>query len=171
VPVPANDTVASVSAFSALVAFVIAVGLAGIVIPLLPGVTVVLAAIVGWGLVVGGADAWLVAGAAAGVLLAAQVLKYLVPGRRLRDAGVPRSTLAVGAAAGVVGFFVIPVVGLVVGFVVGVYAAEHRRLGSGGRARAATVSAIRAVGLAMAIEMGGALLGTGIWAVGAVRLT
>jgi uncharacterized protein len=84
---------------------------------------------------------------------------------------VPRSTLAVGAAVGVVGFFVIPVVGLVVGFVVGVYAAEHRRLGSSGPARAATASAIRAVGFAVAIEMAGALLATGFWAVGAVRLT
>jgi uncharacterized protein YqgC (DUF456 family) len=160
-----------VSPFSALVAFVIAVGVAGIVIPLLPGAIVVLAAIVVWGLVVGGTDAWLVVAAAVGVLLAAQVLKYLVPGRRLRDAGVPRSTLAVGAVVGVVGFFVIPVVGLVVGFVAGVYAAEHRRLGGSGPARAATASAIRAVGLSVAIEMTGALLGTGIWAVGAVRLT
>jgi uncharacterized protein len=163
--------VASVSPFSALVALVIAVGIAGIVIPVLPGVIVVLAAIVVWGLVVGGTDAWLVVAAAVGLMLAAQVLKYLVPGRRLRDAGVPRSTLAVGAVVGVVGFFVIPVVGLVVGFVAGVYAAEHRRLGSSGPARAATASAIRAVGLAVAIEMTGALLGTGIWAVGAVRLT
>jgi uncharacterized protein YqgC (DUF456 family) len=160
-----------VSPFSALVALVIAVGVAGIVIPLLPGVIVVVAAIAVWGLVVGGTDAWLVVAAAVGLLLAAQVLKYLVPGRRLREAGVPGSTLAVGAVAGVVGFFVIPVVGLVVGFVAGVYAAEHRRLGSSGPARAATASAIRAVGLAVAIEMTGALLGTGIWAVGAVRLT
>ena len=44
----------------------------------------------------------LVVATAAGFLLVAQVLKYLVPGRRLRDAGVPRSTLAVGAAVGVV---------------------------------------------------------------------
>jgi uncharacterized protein len=160
-----------VSPFSALVALVIAVGVAGIVIPLLPGVIVVVAAIAVWGLVVGGTDAWLVVAVAVGLLLAAQVLKYLVPGRRLREAGVPGSTLAVGAVAGVVGFFVIPVVGLVVGFVAGVYAAEHRRLGSSGPARAATASAIRAVGLAVAIEMTGALLGTGIWAVGAVRLT
>lgn len=162
---------ASVSPFSALVALVIAAGVAGIVIPLLPGVIVVLAAFVVWGLVVEGTDAWLVVAAAVGLLLAAQVLKYLVPGRRLRDAGVARSTLAVGAVVGVVGFFVIPVVGLVVGFVAGVYAAEHHRLGSSGPARAATASAIRAVGLAVAIEMTGALLGTGIWAVGAVRLT
>jgi uncharacterized protein len=167
----ANDRKSSVSGFSALVALVIAVGVAGIVIPVLPGVIIVLGAILAWGVVVGGTEAWLVVAAAAGCLLAAQVLKYLEPGRRLRDAGVPHSTLAVGAVVGVVGFFVIPVVGLVVGFVLGVYAAEHHRLGSSGRARAATASAIRAVGLSMAIEMAGALLGTGIWAVGAVRLT
>ena len=55
------------------------------------------------------------------------VVKYVVPGRRLKAAGVPTSTLLLGAALGVVGFFVIPVVGLLVGFVLGVYLAELRR--------------------------------------------
>jgi uncharacterized protein YqgC (DUF456 family) len=160
-----------VSAFSALVALVIALGVAGIVVPVMPGAVVVVGALITWGLVVGGPSAWLVVAAAAACLLAAQVLKYLVPGRRLREAGVARSTLVVGALVGVVGFFVIPVVGLVVGFVVGVYCAEHRRLGDGRQARAATASAVRAVGLSMAIEMAGALLGAGVWAVGALRLT
>jgi uncharacterized protein YqgC (DUF456 family) len=159
------------SEFSAVVALVIAVGIVGIVVPVLPGAIVVLAAIVVWGLVEGGFSAWLFVIGAAVCLAGAQLLKYLVPGRRLREAGVPRSTLAVGAVLGVVGFFVIPVVGLLVGFVAGVYAAERRRLGGHSPARAATASAIRAVGLALAIEMTGALLGAAIWAVGAVRLT
>jgi uncharacterized protein len=159
------------SEFSAVVALVIAVGIVGLVVPVLPGAIVVLAAIVVWGFVEGDVSAWLVVIAAGGCLVGAQLLKYLVPGRRLREAGVPRSTLAVGAVLGVVGFFVIPVVGLVVGFVAGVYAAERRRLGGKAQAWAATVSAIRAVGLALAIEMAGALVGAAVWVVGAVRLT
>ena len=55
-------------------------------------------------------------------------MKYVVPGRRLQVAGVPSSTQWFGAAVGVVGFFVVPVVGLFIGFVLGVYA---RRAASG----------------------------------------
>jgi uncharacterized protein YqgC (DUF456 family) len=160
-----------VSAFSVLVAVVIAVGAAGVIVPLLPGALLVLAVIVVWGLVEGGTAAWLVVVAAAVLLLAAQLLKYLIPGRSLRDAGVPTSTLAVGALLGVVGFFVIPVVGLVVGFVAGVYAAERRRLRDHASATSATMSAVKAVGLSMAIETAGVLLAAAVWVVGAVRLT
>ena len=58
------------------------------------------------------------------------MIKYLVPGKRLK-ATVPTSTLVVGALVGLVGFFVIPVVGLFVGFPVGVYVAERARVGGG----------------------------------------
>ena len=56
-------------------------------------------------------------------------MKYVVPGRRLKENGIPNSTLLLGGVLGVVGFFVIPVVGLLVGFVLGVYLAELNRVG------------------------------------------
>lgn len=71
-----------------------------------------------------------------------------------------------GALLGIVGFFVIPVAGLVIGFVAGVYAAERRRLGSRRSARSSTRSALRAVGLSILIELGGALLAAGVWLIG-----
>jgi len=159
------------SEISLLVALVIALGIVGILVPVLPGVLIVLAAIVVWGLVVEGTTAWLAVTAAGVCLVASQVLKYLIPGRNLRGAGVPRTSLAIGAALGIVGFFVIPVVGLVIGFVVGVYAAERRRLKDKTLARAATVGAIRAVGLSILIELAGALLAAGIWLAAAIQLT
>lgn len=159
------------SELSLLAALVIALGIVGILLPVLPGVLIVLTAIVGWGLVVGGAAAWLAVAAAAACLVASQVLKYLIPGRNLRVAGVPRTSLGIGAALGIVGFFVIPVVGLVIGFVVGVYAAERRRLKDKAMARAATVDAIRAVGLSILIELVGGLLAAGIWLAAAIQLT
>src|ERR1700749_4045945 len=93
-----------------LVALAIAVGLVGIVVPILPGSVLVLAAILVWAWYVGGATAWAVFGAAAVVLALGAVVKYLVPNRRLKGAGIPASTQWTGAALGVVGFFVIPVV-------------------------------------------------------------
>ena len=115
-----------------LVALAIAVGLVGILVPVLPGSVLVLAAILVWAWDVGGATAWVVFGIAAAVLVAGGVVKYLVPNRRLKDAGIPASTQWIGAALGVVGFFVIPVVGLFLGFVLGVYLAEYHRLGAQG---------------------------------------
>ena len=67
---------------------------------------------------------------AAVILVAGGVVKYLVPNRRLKDAGIPASTQWIGAGVGIVGFFVVPVVGLFLGFVLGVYLAEYRRVGS-----------------------------------------
>lgn len=141
---------------------VILVGLLGIVVPLLPGTLLVVAALVGWGLVAQSVMAWLLVASALTVLALGAVLKYAVPGRRLRTAGVPVTTLLSGTALGIVGFFVVPVVGLVAGFVVGVYAAEVRRLGSR-RAWPATRSAIAAVGLSLLIELGAALTATALW--------
>ena len=87
--------------------------------------------------------------------------------RRLQATGVPRSTLFFGAALGIVGFFVVPVIGLVLGFVLGVYLAERHRL-SHGEAWPATVAALKAVGLGILIELGFSVLAAVAWVVGVV---
>ena len=150
-----------------LVALAIAVGLAGVVVPVLPGSVLVLAAILVWAWQVGGATAWAVFGVAAVVLVAGGVVKFLVPNRRLKDAGIPPSTQWVGAALGVVGFFVVPVVGLFVGFVLGVYLAEHRRLGASA-AWPSTRHALKAVGLSILIELAAGVVATWVWVAGVV---
>jgi uncharacterized protein len=151
-----------------LVGVAIAVGLVGIVVPILPGTIVIFAAIVVWAAVEGGVAAWTACGAAIAALAVGQALKYLVPGRRLRVHGVPATTLAIAALAAVVGFFVIPIVGLVVGFVAGVYAAEVARLRDVGQAWATTRTALGAVGLSIAIELVGGLVAAAAWAVGVI---
>jgi uncharacterized protein YqgC (DUF456 family) len=150
-----------------LVALGIAVGLVGILVPVLPGSLLVAAAILVWALDGGSAASWLVALASLALLAAGTVVKYLVPGRRLQRAGVPSRTLLAGGALGVVGFFVLPVVGLPVGFLLGVYLAQWHRLG---RAAAwpATVQALKAVGLGIVIELGFGILAAAAWAVGVV---
>jgi uncharacterized protein len=146
-----------------VVGLVILVGLFGIVLPMVPGALLVLAAILFWAVEVGSATGWSVFVAAAVVIAVTQIAKYVFPGRRLAASGVPSSTLVVGGLLGIVGFFVIPVVGLLLGFVLGVYAAEYRRLGSPRRAWPSTKVALRAVGLSFAIELLGALVAAGVW--------
>ena len=148
-----------------VVAVLIAVGIAGIVVPVLPGSILVLGAILVWATEVGTSRAWTVFAVAATFLVAGAVVKYALPGRRLNAAGVPRSTLMFGALVGFVGFFVVPVVGLVAGFVLGVYAAERRRVG-GAAAWPATVHALKAVGISLLVEATAAVLAALTWAVG-----
>jgi uncharacterized protein YqgC (DUF456 family) len=150
------------SGVEVLVALVIAVGLVGILVPLLPGSVLILGGVLVWAWYVGGATAWVVCAVVAAVLLVGTVVKYLMPNRRLKDAGVPASTQWVGAAVGVVGFFVVPVVGLFLGFVLGVYLAEYRRLGQAA-AWPSTRHALKAVGLSIAIELVAGLGATAVW--------
>lgn len=146
-----------------VVGLVILLGLFGVVLPVLPGVILVLGAILFWAVAVGTTTAWSVFAAAALVIVVTQVAKYVLPGRRLAASGVPSSTLMVGALVGIVGFFVVPVVGLFLGFVLGVYGAEYQRLGSHASAWPSTKVALRAAGLSLAIELLGALVAAGIW--------
>lgn len=148
-----------------LVALAIAVGLAGIIVPILPGVLLVFAAIGVWAAVVGTPTAWAVFAVASVPLVVGAVVKFTVPGKRLRTSGVPNSTLWAGALGAVIGFFVVPVLGFFIGFVVGVHLAELRRLGRR-EAGPSTVSALKAVGISMAIELASALLATCAWVVG-----
>jgi uncharacterized protein YqgC (DUF456 family) len=149
------------------VALAISVGLVGILVPVLPGSLLVAAAILGWALDVGTATAWVVTAVGIGLLAAGSVVKYLVPGRRLQRAGVPTSTVLAGGALGVVGFFVVPVVGLPLGFLGGVYLAQWHRLGRRA-AWPATVRAVKAVGLGIAIELGFGILAAATWIAGVV---
>ena len=150
-----------------LVALAIAVGLAGIIAPVLPGTLLILGALLAWAIAVGETTGWVVFGVATAFLVVGTAVKYLLPGQRLKATGVPNSTLLLGAVAGIAGFFVVPIIGLPLGFVVGVYAAEHRRVGQDA-ARGTTVAALKAVGLSIAIELAAGLLAAATFVVGAI---
>jgi len=150
-----------------LVAFGVAVGVIGVVVPIVPGALLVWAAIVVWGISVGTATGWGVVAVATALIACGQVVKYTIPGKRLSAQGVPRRSLIVGGVVAIVGFFVVPVVGLLIGFVLGVYASELQRVGAR-TAWPSTKAALRALGLSMLIELMCALLATGVWIVGVI---
>ena len=153
------------SATEILIAVVIAVGIAGIIVPVLPGTLLVLGAILVWALEIGTSGGWVVFTLCAALLVGGSVVKYLVPGRRLKASGVPNRTLLVGALLAFVGFFVIPVVGMFIGFVLGVYLAERSRVGAA-LAWPSTTSALKAVGVSILIELVAAFLAAVTWVVG-----
>ena len=150
-----------------LAGLAIAVGLVGILVPVLPGSVLIVGGALGWAVVTGGATAWTVFGVVAAIVVAGAVVKYVVPSRRLGVVGIPASTQLAGGVLGLVGFFVVPVVGLVLGFVAGVYLAELRRVGSG-QAWPSTWHALKAAGLAIVIELAAGVAAAVVWAAGVV---
>jgi uncharacterized protein YqgC (DUF456 family) len=149
-----------------LVALAIAVGLIGIVLPLLPGTLLVFGAIAVWAVVENNVTGWVTLGVVTVLLAAATLVKYLWPMRRMRAADVRTLSLVSGAVLGIIGFFVIPVVGLVIGFVLGVYLAELANRGDQRVAWTSTKHAVKGVALSVGVELLGALLATGVWVVG-----
>lgn len=151
------------------VALVIAVGLVGIVVPVLPGGgLLVLAAIAVWAIVERNTVAWVTLAVAAVFFVTAEVIKYVWPMRRMRAAEVRTWSLVAGGVLGLIGFFVIPVIGLVIGFVAGVYLAELAARHDNRRAWASTVHALKGVALSVGVELAGALLATVAWVTGLV---
>jgi uncharacterized protein len=149
-----------------LVALAIAVGLAGIVVPVLPGTLLVFGAIAVWAVLENNVTAWVTLGVVTALLGVATLIKYLWPMRRMRAADVSTWSLVTGGVLGIIGFFVIPVLGLVIGFVLGVYLAELANRRDQRQARTSTVHALKGVALSVGVELCGALLATVAWVVG-----
>lgn len=146
-----------------LVGLMMTAGLLGVLMPGMPGPLVCWAAVLWWASTLHTAFAWYVLFGTAAVLVVAQVVVVLMPARHMRDAGISRRTLFLGGISGIVGFFVVPVVGGVLGFVGGIYAQERSRLGTHRAARISTRMAMRAIGASLLVELFACLLVAGTW--------
>jgi len=132
-------------------------GLVGIVVVFLPGLVLQVAAVTIWAFEESTLIGWVVLGTVIGLAVTASVLKYVFPGRRLREAGIPGWVLLVAVLVAVVGLFAIPVVGAPIGFVVAIYVFERARKGKE-RAWPSTKTALRAVFTSIGIELAGGFL-------------
>jgi uncharacterized protein YqgC (DUF456 family) len=149
-----------------LVGLIMLVGLIGIVVPLLPGLPLVWAAVLIWASESQTAVGWVILSISTILALSGFLLQYLLPGRRMARAGVTTSSTLAGAVLGIVGLFVIPVVGAFLGFVLGVYLAERIRLGTHSDAWPSTKHALKAIALSMGIELVTGLAIAATWVVG-----
>ncbi|WP_406830452.1 DUF456 domain-containing protein [Pedococcus sp. KACC 23699] len=134
-------------------AVLIVIGLVGIVLPVLPGLLLVLAAVLVWAVDTGSATGWGVFALCVLLYLAGMALQYALPGRRMRAAGVRSSTLLLAVLLAVVGFFVVPVVGAAIGFVGGIYLVELGHSRDRRVAWTSTRAALGAVFLSIGIEL------------------
>ncbi|WP_329222094.1 DUF456 domain-containing protein [Streptomyces sp. NBC_01485] len=146
-----------------LVGVVILLGLCGVLVPGVPGSWLVWAAVLWWALEDPQPVAWGVLVGATVALFLSQVVRWALPPRRLRESGAtPRMAVYAGVGA-FLGFFLVPVLGAIPGFMGGIYLSERLRLGRHGEARAALRTAMRSGGSSVLAELFTCLLIMGAW--------
>ena len=152
------------SVLTAVVAVAMAIGVVGTVVPVVPGLVLVWAAALVYGLSAGfgavGAVAFTVITI---VAVAGVVVGVVVPQRAAARGGAAQSSMWLGAALGVVGFFVVPVVGVVLGGVLGVLVGEAARTRDWSTAWNATVATVKGFGLAALAQFVAGIAMFAIW--------
>ena len=150
---------------------VMVVGLCGVVLPIVPGLVLMWAAALAYGFAVG----WSALGVAVVTVLALLVVVGLVAGillPRRSAAGAGASGLAQlgGLVGAVVGFFLIPVIGVIVGALLGVLVVEYLRRDDWGAAWVATKATARGFGLSVLVDLGLGMAMLALWAVWAATV-
>lgn len=148
------------------VAVAMAVGLFGTIVPMMPGLAIVWAAGLVYGLVAGfGTLGIAVMGAMTLLLLLGEGASYVLPHRAGVLAGAGKRSLRLGIVGAIAGFFLIPVIGLPIGALVGVLVGEQQRLGDWSKAWQATRRVAIGFGLGALAEFAAGVLMVVAWVI------
>jgi len=151
-----------------LVGIAIAVGVAGVILPILPGLWLIWGAALAYGLLVG-FEGWAWPAMAAITALAAvgTGIIYYLPARKTGEIGMPRWGQLVAAGGAIIGFFVIPIVGAIVGLIAGTLAVAlviERDLGDAlGTAWTILIETLKAAAIQLTLGLVMAVV-WGLWA-------
>jgi uncharacterized protein YqgC (DUF456 family) len=143
------------------------VGLVGVVVPVLPGLVLIAASGLVWALLDGGGWVrWLTVVAMVLVGALGYAASWVAPGRSTKNAGTPDWVVLLGVAGMIVGFFVVPVVGAIVGGLAVVLVVELLRTRDLATAWASTWALVKGFGISTAISLLAGLTMIAIWGVG-----
>ena len=92
----------------------------------------------------------------------------LLTGRKLKQLEVPGWSIAVAAVGGIVGMFLIPVVGIFVGFAVGLLVIEALRHGDLRHAFHSSLQTLKAMGTGVIVEFLLICVAASVWTVGVI---
>lgn len=137
-----------------LIAILMAIGILGTVIPLIPGLALVWIAGGLWAYFDGGDGTrmWLFALMTLFAVIG-YAAQFLLPAAATTSSKPPKNTLLIGGLAGLVGFFVIPIIGAPIGFMAGVYTNYFLNTGDSTKAWALTLKTAVAFGWAILIQV------------------
>ena len=151
-----------------LTLFVLLFGLAGLLVPVFPGLTVMWLATLAYALVENATDKmtgwdWTLFAFITVLMLVGNILDNLIIARRMRDRYVPwRSILLAFAAGIIVSIFFTPLIGLIAS-PVGLFLAEYWRLRDRQEALASTKAWLVGWGWSFAARFSIGILITGLW--------
>ncbi|QIN29174.1 DUF456 domain-containing protein [Brevibacterium luteolum] len=135
-----------------LVGLAMLIGCIGIIVPVLPGSILIAIAAIVWAVVIGTATGWVTLAVILVLVGIGMTASWVLTGKRLKARQIPNSSLVLAAICAFIGFFVIPVVGLFVGFIAGLYLAEFRRLKDPKDSWQSSWTAIKALGIGIIVE-------------------
>lgn len=146
----------------------LAVAAIGTVYPVLPGSLLAIVTLIAWGWLVGSPEAWtaaVIGSVMAGVGWSASAV---LAGRKLKQQQVPGRSILVAVAGAVVGMFLIPVVGLFVGFGVGLLVSELVRRRDFRAAVESSLETLKAMGIGVLVEFLMVCLASSVWTIGVI---
>lgn len=151
---------------AAIIAGVLAVvGILGIILPILPGSITILIGLLVWAIFAGSGWSWAALAVGGIPLLIGMISGWILTKRGLDKREIPNWPIIVAALAGIVGILVIPVLGLPIGFVIGLIVAEYVRLKDWRAALDTSWIAIKSLGIGMIIELACAFFAVAVLAV------
>lgn len=153
---------------SVVAGLLLTVAVVGTIVPVLPGSLLAIGTLLAWGWILGSPAAWWCAGIGMALALAGWSASTVLTGRNLQQQKIPRGSIALGIVLAVVGMFLIPVLGLFIGFAVGLVLGEFRRRKDFPAALRASGSALKAMGVGVLVEFGCAALAASVWTIGVI---
>ncbi len=154
-----------------LVALAMAIGLAGIAVPVLPGILVLWFAALIYGFAVGfgslGVLVMVIMTSGVALSIASSII---IPKKAADDSGADGSSQLIGLIGAVIGFFVIPVIGLFVGGLAGILLAEYLRLQDFNAAWRATKGVARGFGKSAVVDFALGIVMVTAWALWALTV-
>ena len=92
----------------------------------------------------------------------------MLTGRKLRQHQIPKRSIAVATASAVVGMFLIPVVGVFVGFGCGLLVSEYVRRRDFRSALKSSSETLKATGIGVLVEFLMVCLAGSVWTIGVI---
>lgn len=154
-----------------IVGVVLVIGLCGVVLPVVPGLVLMWAAALFYGFVVG----WSSIGVGVMVVLSILVIAgivtgILVPQKAAAESGASGMAQLGGLVGAIVGFFVIPVFGVIVGALAGLMIVEYLRNDDWALAWTATKGTAKGFGLSILIDLALGMTMLVLWSVWALTV-
>ncbi len=147
-----------------VVAVLMAVGLAGIILPFMPGLPIIWGAALLYGFLTGFGRLGVTAMIAITVLAALGIAAaFVLPDRAGVASGATRSTRLFAGVLGIVGFFVVPVIGFPLFACAGVLIAQYRETAEWDTAVRSTVAVLKGFGAGLIAELGAGLAIVLVW--------